>query len=286
MFPLALACDAVLTDDRRDDRRPDRGRAGRAGREGRRSTSTLTRERYPRVAELPFDTAYKLMATFHRMTDESGTEVDPLLRQGRARPAARARVVASGPGAGHRRGRRRRSRRATSAENERLAEQGPARDGDRAQGLRPRRRSTPAADLLTLMDGLTLLALVGHRRPAAPGGQGGDRHRARRRHPGADDHRRPRDHRRGDRRASSASRAARSPARSSPSSSDEQADAEIDEIGVIARVTPEQKVRLVDILKRKGHVVGMTGDGVNDAPALKQRRHRHRDGHHRHRGSR
>ena len=51
---------------------------------------------------------------------------------------------------------------------------------------------------------------------------------------------------------------------------DEQADREIDEIGVIARVTPEQKVRLVDILKRKGHVVGMTGDGVNDAPALKQ----------------
>src|SRR5204862_5659376 len=39
--------------------------------------------------------------------------------------------------------------------------------------------------------------------------------------------------------------------------SEEQADAEIDDIGVIARVTPEQKVRLVDILKRRGHVVGM-----------------------------
>src|SRR4029078_7552174 len=51
---------------------------------------------------------------------------------------------------------------------------------------------------------------------------------------------------------------------------DAQATAEIDEIGVIARVTPEQQVRLVDILKAKGHVVGMTGDGVNDAPALKR----------------
>jgi P-type Ca2+ transporter type 2C len=266
MFPMALACDAVITETGEMIGDPTEGALVVLAAKGGVDV-VGTRERYPRVAELPFDTAYKLMATFHRMPDDSGREVircfvkgapDQLLARSSSHldPALETAAVDAG------------FKERYLAENERLA----------AQGLRvmatARRDFDPAtfdagADMLELMQDLTLLALVGIVDPPRPTAKSAIAiaHAA-----GVQVRMITGDH------AVTAAAIANNlgiegraiTGAQFAELDDEQADREIDGIGVIARVTPEQKVRLVDILKRKGHVVGMTGDGVNDAPALKQ----------------
>ena len=125
-----------------------------------------TRERYPRLAELPFDAAYKLMATFHTMTDASGNAVIRCYVKGAPdQLLARAATVFdadAGPVSVDGR-----ARQLDLAENERLGEQGlrvlatARRDFDQAA-------FDSGADLLPLVADLELLALVGIVDPPRP----------------------------------------------------------------------------------------------------------------------
>jgi Ca2+-transporting ATPase len=266
MLPLVLACDAVLTPTGEMIGDPTEGALVVLGEKGGLDIDT-TRERYPRVAELPFDTAYKLMATFHRMPDEAGADVvrcfvkgapDQLLARSSSHldPELVIATVDEDFSARY------------LGENERLAGQGLRVMATARKDFAPV-DFDPDADLLELMQDLTLLALVGIVDPPRPAAKAAiaTAHDA-----GIQVRMITGDH------AITAGAIARDlgiPGRAISGAqfaemSDAQADTEIDGIGVIARVTPEQKVRLVDILKGKGHVVAMTGDGVNDAPALKQ----------------
>ena len=134
LMPMVLASDAVLSDGELIGDPTEGALVALAAKGGINAVST--RQAYPRIAELPFDAAYKLMATFHRMTDESGTGGDPLLRQGRARSAPGPRRHGAGHGRGP--GSARRPSPGTVPGREPAARgTGPAGHGHRAQGLRP-----------------------------------------------------------------------------------------------------------------------------------------------------
>jgi len=265
LLPMVLASDAVLEDGALIGDPTEGALVAMAAKGG--VDAATTRQAYPRIAELPFDAAYKLMATFHRMTDESGDDVVRCFVKGAPdQLLARATTVHDadiGPVAanGEFRGR-------YLAENESLGEQGlrvlatARRDFDPAD-------FDPGVDLLPLIRDLELLALVGIVDPPRPTAKSSI---AMAKAAGIRTRMITGDH------TVTAAAIARQlgiegraiTGAEFESLSDEAAADQLDDIGVIARVTPEDKVRLVRLLQQRGQVVAMTGDGVNDAPALKK----------------
>ncbi len=263
-LPMALASDAVARDgDLVGD--PTEGALVVLADKGGIDAVT-TREAYPRVAELPFDAAYKLMATFHRMQDDDGREVircfvkgapDQLLARSSHSLDAHQQMVPIDE-----------VRSEYTTNNERLGKQGlrvmavARRDFDPAS-------FDPSSDLLSQVRDLIMLALVGIVDPPRPEVKDSI---AKARSAGIQIRMITGDH------AVTAAAIAGQlgiPGRAMTGAdfaalSDEEALRQIDDIGVIARVTPEHKVRLVEVLKKAGKIVAMTGDGVNDAPALKK----------------
>jgi Ca2+-transporting ATPase len=225
-----------------------------------------TRSTYPRIAEVPFDSEYKFMATFHQMTGPDGSPVvrcyvkgapDVLIGLGGSYRDPDGTIVPVTD----------ENRHLALEANDRMAE-----GGERVMVVAQRDLDPgtfdPNGDLLGLVKDLTLLAMVGIVDPPRPeakdaiakckgagirvrmitgdhattagaiGGELGIEGRA----------------------ITGAEWAAMS---------DEQALEQLPDIGVIARVAPEDKVRLVRLLQQSDNIVAMTGDGVNDAPALK-----------------
>ncbi len=224
------------------------------------------RENHPRIASIPFDSEYKFMTTFHAIKDKSGKEVirayvkgapDVILtRSSHAlMPDGTTQVLSEG------------DRKKILEENERIASGGlrvlvfAQRDFDPAT-------FNPKADLIPLMQNLVMTALVGEVDP--PRAEAKDSI-AKAKNAGIRVRMITGDHAVTagaigkelgiDGRAVTGAEFA--------ALNDEEAEKQVDEIGVIARVAPEHKVRLVNVLKKKGNIVAMTGDGVNDAPAIK-----------------
>ena len=263
LLPMALANDAVVRDGAIVGDPTEAALVVLAAKGG--VDVDETRRVYPRVAEVPFDSEYKLMATFHQMEVDGRNVVrcfvkgapDVLLaRSSHLRDADGSSVATEGV-LGQ-----------VLAENDRLASEGLRVLAVAARDIEPSDFDA-SGTLLDQVDGLTLLALVGivdpPRREArdaiARCQEAGIRVRMIT----------------GDHATTAAAIAAQLGIEGRAltgiefaSLSDADLEREVDEIGVVARVAPEDKVRLVDVLKRKGNVVAMTGDGVNDAPALKR----------------
>ena len=224
-----------------------------------------TRAAYPRLATLPFDPTYKFMAAFCDAKDEAGKAVVRVFVKG-AGPAVIARAttaLANGQSApwGEEQVKR------ANAEMDRLGGKGLRVMAAAMRDLDPA-TFDPDGDLLSLITDLQMTAIVGMIDPPRQESLGAVKAaqdaNIRVRMVTGDD---------------VVTGAAIAKQLGIPGEailgtdlaamSEEERLARIDSIGVVGRVAPEHKVLMVETLRKKGDVVAMTGDGVNDAPAIK-----------------
>jgi Ca2+-transporting ATPase len=215
---------------------------------------------YPRIAEIPFDSAHKFMATFH--ADDATVRMwvkgapDVLLQRASLQhgPAGETPLDTAG-------------RTAYAAENMRFAKAAMRVLAVAGRSI-PADDFDPAGDLMAWAEDLTLIGLVGIIDPARPEAceairlcqEAGIAVKMIT----------------GDHRITAAS-IARDLGLSGEAHegvdldglNDAQLQDLVERTAVFARVAPEHKMHIVEALQARGHVVAMTGDGVNDAPALK-----------------
>ncbi|MET7973712.1 HAD-IC family P-type ATPase [Streptomyces mirabilis] len=263
ILPYVVACDAKLVDGKVVGD-PTEGAllvlAHKAGLD-----IDATRESLPRLATLPFDPGYKLMATFNSAVDASGRQVVRCFVKG-AVPAVVARA-ATALAAGRTVPWDAELVARAEAQTQRMGGEGRRVMAAATRDLDPA-GFDPDGDLLAYVTELRMTSLVGMVDPpredakaAVAGAQAGH---IRVRMVTGDD-------------VTTGAAIARQlgiPGEAVlgadfAAMSEEERLARIDGIGVVGRVAPEHKVLLAATLKKKGDVVAMTGDGVNDAPAIK-----------------
>jgi Ca2+-transporting ATPase len=264
LLPMVLCADAVLDGDSLIGD-PTEGALIVLGAKGGLDIAQ-TRAAYPRIVEVPFDSDYKFMATYHRMTGDGGRPVvrcyvkgapDVLISRAASYREPDGTIVAVTDD----------NRQLASDANDRIAAAGERvmvvaqRDFD-PSGF------DPSANLIEQVRDLTLLAMVGIVDPPRAEAKAAI---AECRAAGIRVRMITGDH------ATTAAAIAKElgiegravTGTEFANLRDEELLAQLPDIGVIARVAPEDKLRLVRLLKTSGNIVAMTGDGVNDAPALK-----------------
>jgi Ca2+-transporting ATPase len=270
LLPMALCNDAVVNNNNGEWELvgdPTEGALTVLAMKGGIDPADLRASR-PRVAEIPFDSAHKYMATFHQMVTDEGRDVVRLYVKGAPdvllNYASRVidRTGAAADISAH--------YTALLSHNSRLASQGlrvlavAQRDFDLESW-----QELSDEDPMSLVQDLTFLALVGIIDPPRPEARDAitTAHAA-----GISVKMITGDH------AVTAAAIASNlglhgnvvTGEDLERLSEDDLDNMIDSTTVFARVSPSHKIRLVTSLQRKGNVVAMTGDGVNDAPALKK----------------